>query len=847
MRQQSIQRKSEDNPTEIRNSIDPSPYFIELAASLKNEGEGRSYLEAQLKKILPANKSSVLFTYLHDSELPEPITPDEKCIFPFGCNASQTKAVRKAMSERLSLIQGPPGTGKTQTILNIIANVILQEKTVAVVSNNNAATANVAEKLAKYGLEFLVAQLGNNNNKTAFFTSQPKLYPDFSTAAMDPGECQRLKGRVYEIGDRIEEYLELQNDRAKLKQELAEAKIQQKHFDEFVSHQSLPAAFIYPSFLCRPHFKGFKIVFKKLPAAIKLKAFLNDFRSVVVIRNSKVTFLLKLRYLLDFRLLFPFFRNASEDIVLIIEQLFYKQTIKELETSIAAITNQLNRVNFAEDLDKYTKDSMRVFKGFLALKYRQSNSGKKRKTFGKNDLWQSSFKEFQSEYPVILSTTHAIRANMPLNHLFDYVIIDEASQVDLLSGSVALSCARHAVVVGDLKQLPNIITTDMQKVSATAFARHKPPRYCDYTKHSILSSLLAKYNECPETLLREHYRCHPLIIGYCNSKFYNNELVVMTEGNDEDQALIVYKTPVGNHQRGTSNQREIDVIKNEVIPANIPLDANLTVGIISPYRAQTNMVAKHVHGYQVDTVHKFQGRERDIIILSTVANEKNDFVDNANLLNVAVSRAVKKLILVVSGNQSMLNSKIGDIIKYVDYNHCEVKESKVYSVFDLLYKVNKEELDTFLKGYKKRQGYLSETIYLSVIERVLMSPIFIDLDVATQVPLNHLIRDLTSMSLDELRFVKHPCTSTDFVIFSKVTKAAVLVVEVDGHAYHAGNSEQLERDAIKDTVLGKCEIPILRAATTGSQEVEKLTKKLAEILNRQPFSPLKSHNVNSHN
>ena len=60
-------------------------------------------------------------------------------IFPFGCNESQFKAVTNALSNRVSVIEGPPGTGKTQTILNIIANLIMQGKTVQVVSNNNSA------------------------------------------------------------------------------------------------------------------------------------------------------------------------------------------------------------------------------------------------------------------------------------------------------------------------------------------------------------------------------------------------------------------------------------------------------------------------------------------------------------------------------------------------------------------------------------------------------------------------------------------------------------------------------------------------------------------------------------
>lgn len=58
-------------------------------------------------------------------------------IFPFGCNQSQKTAVEQALMHSLSVIQGPPGTGKTQTILNIIANLIVRGQSIAVVSNNN--------------------------------------------------------------------------------------------------------------------------------------------------------------------------------------------------------------------------------------------------------------------------------------------------------------------------------------------------------------------------------------------------------------------------------------------------------------------------------------------------------------------------------------------------------------------------------------------------------------------------------------------------------------------------------------------------------------------------------------
>ncbi|PHR26049.1 MAG: DNA helicase [Desulfotalea sp.] len=832
MSQKTIRDSLQGSKPNQRKSKNPFRYYFELSACAKKEGDSYSFLESQFKKIMPVIKDSVLQTYLNELDLPASSVPDQKPLFPFGCNASQTKAVAKAMSEKLSVIQGPPGTGKTQTILNIIANAIMEGKTVAVVSNNNAATENVAEKLTTYGLGFLVASLGNKGKREAFFASQPLYYPDFKISALAPKEHKRMKNWAHLLGDRLEQYLEMQNERAKLKQELAEAKIQRTHFKEFAQNQFRPEDITYPTFLCRPYIKGFNIVLTGLPASDSLKKFLKNFRRVVLDGDGKTTFSLKLRYLIEFKLFYTFFNNSNESIVLIIEHLFYKKKIEELEARIAIISKLLFNVNFTADLDDFTATSMKLFKGFLVDKYGISKATKSRRTFTMDTLWKNTFKNFQNEYPIILSTTHAIRSCMPPGKLFDYVIIDEASQVDMLSGCLALSSAKQAIVVGDLKQLPNIVSKEMKTASDFIFMRHNLPAYNDYTKQSLLSSLVTKYPHCPKTLLKEHYRCHPLIIGYCNHKFYNNELVIMTEGDETDNALVVYKTPVGNHQRGTFNQREIDIIINEVIPKHVPTGTDMTVGVVSPYRKQTDKLAQRINGYQVDTVHKFQGRERDIIILSTVANQKNAFVDNANLINVAVSRAVKKLILVVSGNQAMLNSKIGDIVKYAQYNNCEIVESSVYSVFDLLYGINAYDRRKYIRQCNNKESEDSETLYRTVIEKVLKLPQFCDLGIASQIPLNRLVKDLTLLTQEELVFVKNVQTSTDFMIFSRVTKEPVLVIEVDGYSFHEANPEQLVRDEKKNSVLSKCKIPLLRSSTVGSQEEKVLTERLATILDR---------------
>lgn len=73
-------------------------------------------------------------------------------------------------------------------------------------------------------------------------------------------------------------------------------------------------------------------------------------------------------------------------------------------------------------------------------------------------------------------------------------------------------------------------------------------------------------------------------------------------------------------------------------------------------------------------------------------------------------------------------------------------------------------------------------------------------------------------------------THTGFVIFNKLDKMPVLVVEVDGYAYHVNNPKQAARDKMKDAILEKYGIPILRLRTNESGEEARLNRKLQEVL-----------------
>lgn len=74
----------------------------------------------------------------------------------------------------------------------------------------------------------------------------------------------------------------------------------------------------------------------------------------------------------------------------------------------------------------------------------------------------------------------------------------------------------------------------------------------------------------------------PKIINFCNQKFYRGELIIMTTDKGEEDVLSVVKTVAGNHERNHYSQRQIDVIKNEIIPKYVSNPEE--TGIIAPYK-----------------------------------------------------------------------------------------------------------------------------------------------------------------------------------------------------------------------------------------------------------------------
>jgi hypothetical protein len=279
------------------------------------------------------------------------------------------------------------------------------------------------------------------------------------------------------------------------------------------------------------------------------------------------------------------------------------------------------------------------------------------------------------------------------------------------------------------------------------------------------------------------------------------------------------------------NQRQIDIIQQEIIPKE-KLE-NVDLGIVTPYRNQTNALQKTFHGTSIkaDTVDKFQGRENEVIILSTVDNEISEFTDNPNRLNVAVSRAVEQLILVVNGNENESDKNIADLLKYIEYNNFSIVQSELNSIFDLLYKGYEEERAKMISKSGKISDFDSENLMFGLIKQVLKENKFLKYDVLLHFPIRQLLKDFSKLDEQEIKYASNPLTHLDFLIYNKLGKVPVLGIEVDGFEFHKHKTKQAGRDKMKDSILEKYNFPILRFKTNESNEEEKLKKKLNELQN----------------
>lgn len=258
---------------------------------------------------------------------------------------------------------------------------------------------------------------------------------------------------------------------------------------------------------------------------------------------------------------------------------------------------------------------------------------------------------------------------------FDLLVIDEASQMNVpeaLLAAAFLTAEGSILIVGDHRQMPPIIAHDWDTEELRSAVAHQPYK-------SLFEYLLDL--GFPRASLDRSFRLHRTIADFLQEniyvhdgiRFYSNRTDLLTPVPHADPFVAAVMDPnhpivVIEHGEQTShqfNQTELAIVTPLIDAAlTMRMDGADGIGVVVPHRAQKALLRQKFPTLAaqdaIDTVERFQGGERDIIIVSATASDPDyvlaeaDFLLNLNRLNVALSRPRKKLIVVASRTVTQL-------------------------------------------------------------------------------------------------------------------------------------------------------------------------------------------------
>ena len=248
---------------------------------------------------------------------------------------------------------------------------------------------------------------------------------------------------------------------------------------------------------------------------------------------------------------------------------------------------------------------------------------------------------------VLLSTSSTISSERYKDLIFDYVLIDEAAQMTEPDTLKPLLLAKQAILVGDHKQLSAIVVSKEAKELGL-----------DISLFERLVSLLPKSRF---VFLAEQYRMNDEILNFPNQEFYDRKLISANKAI-ATQKLKQIKTPLLNNSPYTVIRIKSSNFKKHsqtnlleswttLILVHDLLEAGIQpqeIGIITPYRAQVANLRRFLPRLSVDTIDRYQGSEKEIIIFSSVTNSEIPVVAEPRRINVALTRAKKKIVILIS-------------------------------------------------------------------------------------------------------------------------------------------------------------------------------------------------------
>lgn len=669
----------------------PSGIYRETALSIINE----EYSQSKEKSVPMKDMNKITDFY--------PITP-------LSLSDSQLQVVKNIDNSKFVAVQGPPGTGKSQTIVNLVAHLVANGKTVLVASRMDKAVDVVAERLNDLGASHMALRAGRLNYQRQLSEELNNLLAQ-NNSDLDDDIEDILLVDTKDMKDHLDMLKNMENKSETI------IKLEKNWHDKLEEVEEQEKILGKKEYIKKTLKKGeidmvagiIKVLEHNMEKAgfiSKIANFtsLGQLKKILNLKDFYVNYetIGKLKQELEFANMEWSLRKIEADIQktgnlhMLAEQI---RTMKRKQKSLA--TNILKNKR-REALKELLRDENKRRR----LKVHAKSLVANRKRLQTNILEEEDFRPLLEAFPCWCVTTYAVSDSLPLKPgMFDVAIIDEASQCDIASCFPILFRAKRAVIVGDDKQLPHLSFLEKAKEQSFLSQYGIPDKYQLMWRFRTNSMFdLADYYSMNSVMLDEHFRSLPPIINFSNHEFYNDRIRVMRKDKPDENVLELVEVVDGKVDfDATRNLPEIEALVKRLHEIIIEderknPDNPVTVGIISPFRAQVEQLKVSVskvlsdymikkHQIEIGTAHTFQGDERDIMMISWAVADNSYtqslmFMQKANLFNVAITRGRNKVINFVSRNPRELPD--GHFRNYVSYmqNYQDKKQAVLSGEID---------------------------------------------------------------------------------------------------------------------------------------------------------------------
>lgn len=614
-------------------------------------------------------------------------------ITPLALSDSQEKVIKNLETNKFIAVQGPPGTGKSQTIVNLVAHLIANGKTVLVASRMDKAVDVVADRLNELGAPYLALRAGRMN-----YQKQLSL------------QLQDLLAGKIDLDEDVEDYIFA--DVKDMKQHLdclreTEAKCEkilklERAWHDLRAEIQQQAVNVGELVYIKRSLKKSEIdnindVIKALSNNMEKSGIFASFANMSGLRQLKKILEIKdfevepenldrLKVELDFITLKWKLRKIESDIQKTGNLHVMMEQIRQMKRKQKTLATNILKSTRREAIKALLRDE----KKRRRIKVHAMSLVERRKNLQSRILEEEDFKPLLEAFPCWCVTTYAVSDSLPLKPgMFDVAVIDEASQCDIASCFPIMYRAKKTIVVGDDKQLPHLSFLEKAKEQSFLSQYGIPDKYQLMWRFRTNSMFdLADYYSMNSVMLDEHFRSLPPIINFSNHEFYGDRIRVMKKDSPEDKVLELVQVPDGKvDMDATRNLPEIEALVKTLHEIIIDDERKnpekpVTIGIISPFRAQVEQLKISVpkvlsdymikkHQIEIGTAHTFQGDERDIILMSwAFANnsypQSITFLQKPNLFNVAITRAKNRCINFVSHDiETMPDGHFRNYVSYI--------------------------------------------------------------------------------------------------------------------------------------------------------------------------------------